>query len=92
MSPLIARKALELLRKAPADTPKAPEMDLTGILSRRETEILEHLARGLSYKQIAEALFIAQGTVRKHVENIYRKLQVHNKVSAIALARRSGLI
>ena len=52
-------------------------------LSNRETEILEHLSTGLNYNAIADILIISSGTVRKHIENIYRKLQVHNKMEAV---------
>ncbi|HEY4336200.1 MAG TPA: response regulator transcription factor [Puia sp.] len=53
------------------------------ILSNRENEILELLARGLLYKEIAARLFISQETVRKHVYHIYEKLHVNNRVEAI---------
>ena len=79
MSVEIARKALKLIRNGAPAEPKEEDYGLT----TRETEILEHLATGLQYQQIAENLFISKGTVRKHVENIYRKLQVNNKVEAI---------
>jgi DNA-binding NarL/FixJ family response regulator len=79
MSPLIARKALKLIRSGkPAERQKVDYG-----LTTRETEILEHLSNGLSYEQIANNLFISKGTVRKHVENSYRKLQVNNKIEAI---------
>lgn len=87
MSPAIARKALSLLRRAPAPAPAA-EHDL----SAREIELLEQLSKGLRYEQIGENLFISTGTVRKHIENIYRKLQVHNKLEAVEAARKKGLI
>lgn len=79
MSPIVARKSLNLIRNG---VPKTKEKIDYG-LTPRETEILEHLSKGLSYEQIASNLFISNGTVRKHVENIYRKLQVNNKVEAI---------
>lgn len=79
MSPLVARKSLNMIRNgAPHEREKA-DYGLTA----RETEILEHLSNGLSYDQIASNLFISKGTVRKHIENTYRKLQVNNKVEAI---------
>jgi DNA-binding NarL/FixJ family response regulator len=53
------------------------------ILSNRENEILELLAKGLLYKEIAASLFISQETVRKHVYHIYEKLHVNNRVEAI---------
>jgi DNA-binding CsgD family transcriptional regulator len=52
-------------------------------LSNRENEILQQLAVGLLYKEIAANLFISQETVRKHVYHIYEKLHVSNRVEAI---------
>jgi DNA-binding NarL/FixJ family response regulator len=89
MSPAIARKALLLLRKTPAP-PAAAQNDHS--LSEREIEILEQLSKGLRYEQVGQNLHISTGTVRKHIENIYRKLQVHNKLEAVDAARRKGLI
>lgn len=81
MSPLIAAKALKLIRgnQAAPTTSVPEEYNLTA----RETEILDLLVEGETYQQIADRLFISYGTVRKHVENIYRKLEVHGKVEAI---------
>jgi DNA-binding NarL/FixJ family response regulator len=53
------------------------------VLSNRENEILQQLAIGLLYKEIAANLYISQETVRKHVYHIYEKLQVCNRVEAI---------
>ena len=87
--PAIARKALALLRRAPATVPKIlPD----NTLSERETDILDQLSRGLRYRQVAENLDISEGTVRKHIENVYRKLQVHNKLEAIQKAKNNNLI
>lgn len=88
MSPAIARKALTMLRSGISQPVETENFDLT----KRETEILEHLAKGLSYDQIADNLFISNGTVRKHIENIYRKLQVHNKVEAVQKATQHKII
>ncbi|MEM6271249.1 MAG: response regulator transcription factor [Bacteroidota bacterium] len=81
MSPLIAGKALQLIRKNDA-APKTSVPEQYN-LTPREREILDLLIDGLSYQKIADQLFISYGTVRKHVENIYRKLEVHGKVEAI---------
>ncbi|MBU1100755.1 MAG: response regulator transcription factor [Bacteroidetes bacterium] len=90
MSPTIAAKSLELLRNplrhVPADTQEAHS------LSKREAEVLVELSDGLDYNQIADKLFIAPSTVRKHIENIYKKLQVNNKISAVQKAQRNNLI
>jgi LuxR family maltose regulon positive regulatory protein len=52
-------------------------------LTRRETEILHLLAIGLSNQEMAEKLFIAEGTLKRHVANLYQKLGVHNRAQAI---------
>ncbi len=56
-------------------------------LSERETELLRLVATGLSNGQIAERLVITPGTVKKHLEHIYTKLDVHNRTAAVARAR-----
>ena len=72
MSPSIAAKALKLLRNPLVlDNPVATE---DYALSKREVEVLEQLCKGLDHKSIAENLFISAGTVRKHIENIYKSV------------------
>lgn len=86
MSPGIALKTLNHI-KYHSSSPMERISPSAAILSAREMEILTALKDGLAYKQIAEGLFISEGTVRKHIEHIYRKLQVNNKVSAVNIAR-----
>lgn len=62
------------------------------ILSRRESELLSCLAEGLSNKEIGERLFISEGTVKWHVNNIFSKLKVKNRTQAINAAREIGLL
>ncbi len=57
-------------------------------LSDREKMVLDHLAKGLIGKEVADALDISWGTVRKHVQNIYKKLQVNTRVEAVNLYLR----
>jgi DNA-binding NarL/FixJ family response regulator len=86
MSSQIARKVVNAFQvKAPADTGGNPAITAKtiSILSNRENEILELLAQGMLYKEIAARLFISQETVRKHVYHIYEKLHVNNRVEAI---------
>lgn len=59
-------------------------------LTRRQAEILALLASGKSVESIAEALFISPRTARKHVENIYRRLGVHNRAAAVSAARKAA--
>ncbi len=88
MNPSIAMKTLKLLRN-PVDFSKDEE---EVSLSDREIEVLEQVSKGLSYTQIAENLFLSPSTIRKHIENIYKKLQVHSKMEAVQKARRNNLI
>jgi len=62
------------------------------LLSKREEEVLHLLADGAANKQIAEELCISLATVKTHILNIYGKLQVNSRVSAIEAARRSGIL
>lgn len=62
------------------------------ILTVRETEILQFIALGLPVKEVAEELELSYHTVRRHVESIYRKLQAKNRVQAIRIARRQGIL
>lgn len=90
MTPSIALKTLKLLREPVSfdDAQATEEVTLTA----REIEVLEQLSKGLKYNAIAENLFLSAGTIRKHVENIYNKLQVHNKLEAIQKAKNNKLI
>jgi DNA-binding NarL/FixJ family response regulator len=90
MTPSIAMKTLRLFREPVnfENTSIKHEVNLTS----REIEVLEQLSKGLKYNDIAENLFLSAGTVRKHVENIYTKLKVHNKLEAIAKAKNANLI
>ena len=90
MTPSIALKTLKLLREPLVfdDSIAKEEISLTS----REVEVLEQLSKGLKYNAIADNLFLSPGTIRKHVENIYSKLQVHNKLEAIQKAKNNKLI
>ena len=76
MSSNIARKLLNLFVHEKTITKKE-------ILSDRENEVLQLLADGLLYKEIADRLYIGHGTVRQHLHNIYEKLHVHNRTEAV---------
>lgn len=81
MSSQIARKVVAAFQqKQAASNNDAEKLEL---LSAREKEILEHLSKGLMYKEIASQLFLSPETVRKHVYHIYEKLHVSNRVAAV---------
>lgn len=82
MSSEIARRVVAMIQQQ--GTP-SQEVDL---LTEREKEILDLLAQGYLYKEIAEKLFISKLTVKKHIHNIYEKLQVQNRTEALNRALR----
>jgi DNA-binding NarL/FixJ family response regulator len=90
MSAPIASKTLQLLKRTDKIEPAFTDEDFN--LSKREIEILENLKLGLDYHQTAEKLFISPFTVRKHIENIYKKLQVNNKMQAVQKASANKII
>ncbi len=90
MNPSIALKTLKLLRNPVAFESKDASDQIA--LTPREIEVLEQLSKGLNYNMIADNLFLSPATVRKHIENIYTKLQVHNKLEAVQKARNNNLI
>ena len=84
IQPEIASRALrEMMR--PTTTSVEP-------LSDREREVLVLLAQGASNKEMAEKLFITEGTVKNHVSSILAKLQAENRTQAADIARRHGLV
>lgn len=90
MTPSIAMKALNLLRSPLSE--ETGEAEETIKLTSREVEVLEQLSTGLPYTAIAENLIVSPSTIRRHIENIYQKLQVHSKIEAVAQAKKRRLI
>lgn len=78
MSPSIARRVLDQFQKM-----QVSRAHIELPLSPREQEILQHLAKGLLYKEIGELLSITYGTVTQHIHKIYDKLQVTNRTEAV---------
>ncbi len=90
MTPSIASKTLKILRRDNFNIAQGEQKDFD--LSKRQLEILEQLSKGLNYNEIAANLFISPSTVRKHIENIYAKLEVHSKIEAIQKAQKHRLL
>lgn len=90
LTPSIALKTLRLLRNPSLKVNDADKIDFQ--LTTREVEVLTQLGAGLTYTKIAENLFLSPSTIRKHIENIYKKLQVHSKLEAVQKARDNRLI
>ena len=77
MSTKIARKVIQAFQK---NKPQYPE---AAVLTKKEILILELLAKGFLYKEIAEKTMNSKNTVRQHIHNIYEKLHVQNRTEAI---------
>lgn len=88
MSPGIAIKVLKMIRKPFQPNQANEQFGLT----TREIEILNQLKSGLTYEKIADNLNISYFTVRKHIENIYKKMKVSNKLDAITKASDNNLL
>ncbi len=82
-APVVLSRVLKLLR---------PGTTTSESLTGRETEVLRRLADGLTTEQIAADLYVSVNTVRNHVNNIIRKLNVHSRLEAVSYAIRNGLI
>ena len=68
-----------------------PADDDSPALTPREFEVLRLVAKGLSYRDISEQLFVSHRTVQNHVQNVLRKLQLHNRVELTRYAIQQGL-
>ncbi|GAB2836740.1 response regulator transcription factor [Streptomyces daliensis] len=91
-TPGLAGLVLGEYRRLAADPePTAPDEPGVPHLTERETEVLRLVAKGLSYKQIAERLVISHRTVQNHVQNTLGKLQLHNRVELVRYAIERGL-
>ena len=92
IAPAVASKLLEALRTGglPTRGQQAATAPQDMLLTRRETEILQLVAAGMSNKEIANELTITEGTVKNHVHNALEKLHLTNRVQAAAYAVRQG--
>jgi DNA-binding NarL/FixJ family response regulator len=91
IQPNLARALLRLIRsqeQAPAPAPKTE----TASLTKRELEILQIIAKGLSNNEAAKVLGLSKATIRTHLEHIYEKLQVSNRLEAVTEGIREGII
>jgi DNA-binding NarL/FixJ family response regulator len=61
-------------------------------LTQRQMQVLTHLAAGLSNKEIAEAIHLAEGTIKIHVAAVYQTLRVNNRMEAVRMAEKLGLV
>jgi DNA-binding NarL/FixJ family response regulator len=92
LQPSVATQVVAELNRLSQSSPlSSEERRLASLLSQREIEILRHLVRGMSNKEIAAALSITEGTVKNHMTSILDKLQVPDRTGAALKARDLGL-
>jgi len=91
-SPIIARRVLAHWNARPAPLAVPAPGPTSEALSRRESEVLDLIARGFTYAEAAQRLGLTISTVQSHVRNIYGKLGVHSKTEAVFEARQLGLL
>lgn len=89
ITPSIALKIVKYFEQA---TIKIPQNVNYTSLTNREREVLSYLCRGMTYRLIADNLFISPNTVRRHIENIYSKLNACSRFEAVEIARQKQLI
>jgi DNA-binding NarL/FixJ family response regulator len=91
IAPSVTRRLLE--RFAQVSTPSDPERDrVIGQLTEREHEVLVLVAQGLSNREIAERLFLAEPTVKTHVSHLLLKLDLRDRAQLVVLAYESGIV
>lgn len=93
MSPVIARMVLAKVRDGKKEiTANSAQTASTTSLTKREAAILDLIAQGDSYGEVAKLLSVSVGTVQTHIKNIYGKLAVHSRGEAVFEAHRRGLL
>jgi DNA-binding NarL/FixJ family response regulator len=90
IAPAVTRAVIEeFVKRSPSEQPPSPALEE---LTKREREVLERLARGMSNAEIADELVVSSGTVKTHVAHVLAKLGVRDRVQAVILAYESGLV
>jgi DNA-binding NarL/FixJ family response regulator len=89
LSPSVTRTVIDRMARQPA--PGIGSSERLEYLTRREREVLELVARGLSNGEIAASLVIEESTVKTHIKRILMKLQLRDRVQAVIFAYESGL-
>lgn len=90
IDPQVAGKVMQRVVDQPSAAP--PDQKLVGHLSEREREVLQLLANGLGNAEIAQTLFLSEGTIKNYVSVIFSKLGVADRTQAAILAIRAGLV
>ena len=95
MSKSIARKLIKNIGDTESNTDEREErksnIDSYG-LSKKEVQIIEHMVAGKNYHEIADLMIISPHTVKTHIKNIYKKMHVHSRASAVQVAIKKKIV
>jgi DNA-binding NarL/FixJ family response regulator len=89
LSPSVTRRVIDRMAQQP--TPDFADQARLATLTPRELDVLECLARGLSNREIADALVVEESTIRTHVKRVLMKLELRDRIQAVIFAYESGL-
>jgi DNA-binding NarL/FixJ family response regulator len=90
LAPAVTRRLIEeFARQAPSEAPSPAVLE---VLTPREREVLERLARGRSNAEIAAELYVGEATVKSHVGHVLMKLDLRDRIQAVILAYEVGLV
>jgi RNA polymerase sigma factor (sigma-70 family) len=89
LSPSVTRRVIDRMAQQP--TPDLQDQTKLRELTPREREVLELIARGLSNREIAEALGVEESTIRTHVKRVLMKLELRDRIQAVIFAYETGL-
>jgi RNA polymerase sigma factor (sigma-70 family) len=89
LSPSVTRRVIDRMAQQP--TPELSSQTKLNELTPREREVLELIARGMSNREIAEALVVEESTIRTHVKRILMKLDLRDRVQAVIFAYETGV-
>ncbi len=90
LSPSVTRRLIEQFVSTP-EIPTTPPPKVAA-LTEREREVLTLIGRGLSNAEIAQGLFLSMATVKTHVNRVFSKLELHDRVQAVVLAYETGMV
>ena len=91
LPPVLSSRFFDYFQKSyKEETTTSNEENLLSYLTQREEEVLDLLTQGVTYKGVAQQLFISETTVKTHVNNIFQKLQVNDRTRAVLYALNNG--
>ncbi len=90
LAPSVTRRLIDRFASQPS--PRGADLRLLKALTEREREVFELIAQGLSNSEIADRLFLTEGTVKTHVKHIFDKLEVRDRTQAVILAYEVGVV